>query len=205
MKTESAISIQSKIESLLFLHGEPISVARLSKALSASEAEIEVGLEDLAQRYVLPESGLTLIRNGKNAELATRAENAPDVEAMLVSDREETLGKATMETLSVVAYRGPVSRASIDAIRGVNSSFALRSLLLRGLIDRRPNPFDAREFEYTPSFRLFELLGIGSNGELPEYATLSRDPRLAAREEHSDATDADVPEEDVPEDARTEE
>jgi len=187
--------IASKVESLLFLHGEPLSVARLSKALSVSEAEIEAGLGELTARYALPESGLALIRNGKNVELATRSENAPEVEAMLVADREETLGKATMETLAVVAYRGPVSRASIDAIRGVNSSFALRNLLLRGLIDRKPNPLDAREFEYTPSFRLFELLGVGSSGELPEYEVLSHDPRLAMREKPTNSNDADVSEE----------
>jgi segregation and condensation protein B len=175
-------TIASKIESLLFLHGEPLSHTRLSKALSVSEAEVEVALETLRERYETPESGLTLIRNGNDVELATRPENTPEVEAMLVADREETLGKATMETLAVVTYRGPVTRASIDAIRGVNSSFALRNLLLRGLIDRKPNPLDAREFEYTPSFRLFELLGVGSLEELPEYDALSCDSRLVARE-----------------------
>ncbi|NTV55377.1 MAG: SMC-Scp complex subunit ScpB [Candidatus Moranbacteria bacterium] len=183
MGAEKVENIASKIESLLFLHGEPLSIDRLATSLSASASEIEVGLEDLDVRYAAPESGLRLVRNGHGVELVTRPENAPEVEAMLVADREETLGKATMETLAVVAYRGPVTRASIDAVRGVNSSFALRNLLLRGLIERRSNPLDAREYEYSPSFRLFELLGVGSAAELPEFDALSRDPRLAAREE----------------------
>jgi segregation and condensation protein B len=183
MNTQHVKHIASKIESLLFLHGEPLSIERLEKSLSASTSEIEIGLDDLVERYLAPESGLCLIRNDGNVELATRAENATEVETMLVTDREETLGKATMETLAVVAYRGPVTRASIDAVRGVNSSFALRNLLLRGLIERRSNPLDAREYEYFPSFRLFELTGIGSTDELPEYEALSRDPRLLAREQ----------------------
>lgn len=199
MGAEKVEKIASKIESLLFLHGEPLSVDRLGKSLSATALEIEVGLEDLNMWYAAPESGLRLVRNGRNVELVTRPENAPEVEAMLVADREETLGKATMETLAVVAYRGPVTRASIDAIRGVNSSFALRNLLLRGLIERRSNPLDAREYEYSPSFRLFELLGVGSAAELPEFEALSRDPRLAAREETiaaEEAGNAEAPEEE---------
>jgi len=190
MKPENARTVVSKLESLLFLHGEPLSIARLSKSLSVSEDEIEAGLKRLSERYDDPESGLTLIWNGEGVELATRAENAPEVESMLVSDREETLGKATMETLAVVAYRGPVTRASIDAIRGVNSSFSLRNLLLRGLIDRKSNPLDAREYEYAPSFRLFELLGIGSSEELPEHDSLSRDPRLAGRERSAESSES---------------
>jgi segregation and condensation protein B len=203
MGSEKVEKIASKIESLLFLHGEPLSIDRLGKSLSATASEIEVGLEDLDMRYAAPESGLRLVRNGRNVELVTRPENAPEVEAMLVADREETLGKATMETLAVVAYRGPVTRASIDAVRGVNSSFALRNLLLRGLIERWSNPLDAREYEYSPSFRLFELLGVGSAAELPEFDALSRDPRLAAREEAIAAEGAGHAE--APEEADTEE
>lgn len=173
-------SVASLIESLLFIHGEPLSHARIAKALGVPEKEIEAGLETLRARYDDADSGLVLIEKGKEAEIATRPENAGPVERLIVSDREETLGKATLETLSVVAYRSPVSRAAIDAIRGVNSSFALRSLLLRGLIERRPNPLDAREYEYEPSLRLLELLGIRSIEELPDYGSLARDAALAA-------------------------
>ena len=173
-------SVTSLIESLLFIHGEPLSRARLAKALSVSEKDIASGLDMLRKRYEDPDSGLTLIEKGKDVEIATRPDNAGAVERLIVADREETLGKATLETLSVVAYRAPVSRASIDAIRGVNSSFALRSLLLRGLIERRSNPLDAREYEYEPSLRLLELLGIGSIEELPDYGSLARDAALEA-------------------------
>ncbi|NTW30182.1 MAG: SMC-Scp complex subunit ScpB [Candidatus Moranbacteria bacterium] len=191
MSTDHTTTIVSKIESLLFLHGEPLSFGRLSKALNVSETEIVAGVKRLSERYVDEDSGLFLIENNNQVGLATRPENAVEVEAMLVADREETLGKATMETLAVVAYRGPVTRASIDAIRGVNSSFALRNLSLRGLIDRRTNPFDAREYEYVPSFRLFELLGLSSAVELADYDALSKDSRLTAREQSADVATLD--------------
>ncbi len=176
-KTES--KTVSSIESLLFTHGEPISVARIVKILDVPERDIEDALEVLAERYRDPYSGLTLIRKGKGVEIATRAENAEPVERLITADREESLGKATLEVLAIVAYRGPVTRAKIDAIRGVNCSFALRSLLLRGLVDRHPNPLDNREYEYAPSFRLLELLGIGTLAELPGYADLSHESLIS--------------------------
>jgi segregation and condensation protein B len=169
----------SSVESLLFTNGEPLSVSRIAKLLESSETEIEAALTVLGERYLDPLSGLMLVRHGKSVEIATRAENAGPVEELIRTDREENLGKATLEVLAIVAYRGPVTRAKIDAIRGVNCSFALRTLLLRGLVDRHTNPLDNREYEYAPSFRLLELLGIGSLAELPGYADLSRDVRIA--------------------------
>lgn len=176
----------SSIESLLFTNGEPLAISRISKLIGVSETEVDAALGILGERYLDPLSGLMLVRHGKSVEIATRAENAGPIEELIRTDREENLGKATLEVLAIVAYRGPVTRAKIDAIRGVNCSFALRTLLLRGLIDRHPNPLDNREYEYAPSFRLLELLGIGSLSELPGYAELSRDVRIA-----------DLPEEDL--------
>lgn len=165
----------SSVESILFTNGEPISVARIAKLLAIQERDAERALEALADRYRDPSSGLALIRKGKEVEIATRPENAESVERLIRTDREDALGKATLEVLAIVAYRGPVTRAKIDAIRGVNCSSALRNLLLRGLVDRSPNPLDNREYEYAPSFRLLELLGIGALAELPGYAELSRE------------------------------
>jgi segregation and condensation protein B len=175
----------SSIESLLFTHGEPLAVSRIAKLLGISEKETDAALGALRIRYEDPSSGLMLIRKGKEVEIATRSGNADAVENLIRTDREESLGKATLEVLAIVAYRGPVTRAKIDAIRGVNCSFALRNLLLRGLVDRHPNPLDNREYEYVPSFRLLELLGIGSLSELPGYADLSLDVRIADLPEES--------------------
>lgn len=155
---------------------------KLAKAAGISEKEVSVALEALRQRYADPSSGLAVIEKGKDVEIATKAENAETVGALLASDREDALGKATLEVLAIVAYRGPITRAEIDAIRGVNCSFALRNLLLRGLVDRQPNPLDAREYEYTPSFRLLETLGVSSLADLPEYESLSHDSRLETLE-----------------------
>lgn len=168
----------ARIESVLFVHGEPLTLKRLSKATGATEDQVREAMTEVRSRHDTEGSGIALIESGDAFELATRPENASLVETFVSSDREESLGKATLEVLSVVAYRSPVTRSEIDAIRGVNSSFALRNLLLRGLIEREQNPLDSREYRYSPSFRLLELLGIGSLSELPDHAALSSDDRV---------------------------
>ncbi|NTW14098.1 MAG: SMC-Scp complex subunit ScpB [Candidatus Moranbacteria bacterium] len=175
---DTGTPLSARIESVLFMNGEPLSLKRLSKILGTGEDEIRNAMATIRSRHETKESGIALIENGDSFELVTRPENASLVETFVASDREESLGKATLEVLSVVAYRSPVTRSEIDAIRGVNSSFALRNLLLRGLIEREQNPLDSREYRYSPSFRLLELLGIGSLSELPDHASLSSDGRV---------------------------
>lgn len=184
-------TIASEIESLLFVHGEPLRKDQLGDLLAVSPEEIAAGLALLRDRYEEVSSGLVLLENDGEVKLATRPDNASVVESCLQKDREATLGKATLETLSVIAYRAPVSRADIDAIRGVNSSSALRALLLRGLIERQANPMDRREYVFAPSFRFLETLGISHIDSLPDYESLSREK----------IPDASLSEEESPDDA----
>jgi segregation and condensation protein B len=82
---------------------------------------------------------------------------------------KEDLSPASLETLAIVAYKGPINRIEIDNIRGVNSSFILRSLLIRGLIDRQIDAHRANAYSYKPSFDLIRKLGIDSLEQLPDY------------------------------------
>ncbi len=169
----------SAIEALLFISGEPLSFSRLAKTLEISEGETWTAVEELATRYAAnPDRGLVILRNGDEARLATKPQNAAFVEALTKSALQEHLSKAGLEVLSIVAYRSPVTRAEIDAIRGVNCSFTLRNLLLRGLIERKGNPGDARGYVYRPAFRFLETLGLSDVRELPDFEMLSQDERL---------------------------
>jgi segregation and condensation protein B len=85
------------------------------------------------------------------------------------------LGKAGLETLAIILYQGPISRADIDYIRGVNSQFIVRNLLIRGLIERVDNPTDARSFLYKTTLDLLSHLGISKIQDLPEYDQVRRD------------------------------
>lgn len=169
----------SAIESMLFTQGEPLEISRLVAVLDASEEEILQGLEAMIKRYALPESGLSLVIKDESVQLVTKAQNTPILEDFFKSTMQESLSKAAMEVLSVIAYRGPVSRSEIEAIRGVNCSVTLRNLLMRELIERVENEHDAREYLYTVSFTFLRELGLQKLSDLPEFETLSRDARIS--------------------------
>jgi segregation and condensation protein B len=169
----------SALESLLFMSGEPLSFARLSKTLKISDDKVAGGIQKLAEKYERDaESGFQLIIKDKKAMLATKPENASFVEALTKSALQENLSKAAGEVLSIIAYRAPITRAEIEAIRGVNCSFTLRNLLLRDLIERQGNPQDARGYVYLPTFKFLQSLGIKNIADLPDYETFSQDERL---------------------------
>lgn len=168
----------SQLETLLFAAGVPQGVERLAKTLGTDEATLHLALETLETKYHGVESGLMLIRLGNKVQLGTKGENAPLIERLRESELEEGLSRAALETLAVIAYRSPVTRADIDAIRGVNSNFTLRYLLIRGLIEREGNPLDARGYIYRPTFDFLKTLGMEKITDMPEYDVLSRDERL---------------------------
>ncbi|MDD5083566.1 MAG: SMC-Scp complex subunit ScpB [Candidatus Moranbacteria bacterium] len=168
----------SAIESILFSYGEPLSVARIGQALELSEEAVLQGLSDLVERYEQLESGLSLVRIEDRVQLVTKGDNAVYIEKFTKSAMQESLSKAALEVLAVIAYRGPIARSEIEAIRGVNCSVTLRSLLLRELIERKENEDDARGYLYTISFQFLKELGLQSVSELPEYEALMHDERV---------------------------
>jgi len=169
----------SALESLLFVSGEPLSFMRLSKTLGISEDEARLAVKELSNKYEQDgERGLMLVIDSKEALLATKPVNATFVELLTKSALQETMSKAALEVLSIIAYRAPITRAEVDAIRGVNCSFTLRNLLLRDLISREGNPEDGRGYIYRPTLRFLQVLGVESVEKLPNYETLSQDERL---------------------------
>lgn len=175
----SQSSLQSSLEALLFVSGEALSLTRLEKILGVPKDEIRVAGQTLAVDYQSNAlRGLMILSDGESLLMATKPEHAPIVEALTKSELQENLSKAALEVLSIVAYRSPISRSEIDAIRGVNCSFTLRNLLLRDLISREGNPSDSRGYLYRPTFRFLESLGLGQISELPDFETLSQDERL---------------------------
>jgi segregation and condensation protein B len=170
--------IMSAIESVLFVSGEPIKISRLVKILAVEKTELENGLEFLQEKYAGPQSGLVLIRKSEEIQLASRSENSQFVEQLVKSELQDSLSTAALEVVSIIAYRGPISKPEIEAIRGVNCNYTLRNLLLRGLIERSDNPRDSRGYVYGISFDFLKKLGIEDVKKLPQYATLSVDERI---------------------------
>jgi segregation and condensation protein B len=167
------MNLASNIEAVLFWRAEPVSVKKLAEWLRVSEKEIAEGLSQLGE--TLSSRGIVLIKKEDEVMLGTRAEYSPLIETLTKEELRKDLGKAGFETLSIVSYFGPITRAEIDYIRGVNSTFVLRALLIRGLVERVQNKNDQRSFLYKPTFELLSFLGIDEITKLPEYETARRE------------------------------
>jgi segregation and condensation protein B len=128
-------------------------------------------LEHLSK--LLENRGVRLVRNGNDIVLATPPESAGILKSIVNSEFDSELSKASLETLAIIIYKGLTSRAEVDYIRGVNSSFILRNLLVRGLIEREAKRGEDKSYVYKPSLNLLEHLGIKSLEELPDYASVS--------------------------------
>src|SRR3989344_7383279 len=134
------------LEALLFYRGEPVEVKERAKVLECTAKDIEESLITLKKR--LEGSGIALLRVNTSVELASAPGAAKLIERIRKEELSKDLGKAGSETLAIILYRSPVTRAEIDYLRGVNSTFIFRNLMIRGLIERVPNPSDQRSFCY---------------------------------------------------------
>lgn len=157
----------SQLESVLFFKSEPLTAKELAKMLGASETSVKEAAVELAEQ--LKGRGLTLVSEGDTYMLATAPEASQLIERITKEELEKDPGKAGMEVLAIILYQGPQTRAQIDHIRGVNSTFALRQLMIRGLLDRIDNPTDQRSFLYKPTLQLLSFLGVSSTSELPDF------------------------------------
>ena len=154
----------SQLEAILFFKSEPVTAKELAKFLGLEVEMVREALETLAQSY--EGRGITLVTNGEEYSLGTNPQYSTLIEAVQKEEFTRDLGRAGLETLAIVLYRGPVTRREIDVIRGVNSSFILRSLLVRGLVERVDG---SKGFSYKPTLKLLEHLGIRKIDQLPDY------------------------------------
>ncbi len=167
------MNLGAKIEAILFWKAEPVTIKKLASLLQTDETSVRAGIAELEN--ALQGRGLSLIQTDSEIALGTAKELSPIIEQLTKDELTRDLGKAGLETISIILYQGPISRADIDYIRGVNSQFIVRNLLIRGLIERIDNPQDARSFLYKPTLELLAHLGTGKIEDLPEYQAIRSD------------------------------
>jgi segregation and condensation protein B len=170
--------LKSVIESILFARGEEINLAQLAKIIEVKKNEVAEATEELTLEYKKNKHGFGLVKIGENIQMVTNPDNAEFVEKTIKRNLQENMSRTALEVLAIVAYRSPVSRAEIEAIRGVNSSFTLRNLLMRGLIVRSTNESDQRGYLYDISMDFMKKMGIEKIEEMPEYGNLAKDKRV---------------------------
>ncbi|PIR83383.1 SMC-Scp complex subunit ScpB [Candidatus Kaiserbacteria bacterium CG10_big_fil_rev_8_21_14_0_10_56_12] len=175
------LSLSALIEATLFASGDRMEKGALATLLSVSRAEIDGALTVLAES--LTGRGLTLVQAGEYVELRTAAEAAATIKKLRESELARDLGKASLETLAVIAYRKSATRSDVDWVRGVNSSASMRTLLLRGLIEGREDEADKRRIRYTLTTEALAHLGLARPEDLPRYDELALDAKEALRAE----------------------
>ena len=161
--------IRAAVEAMLFASGDPIGADKLAQAVQLPQLSVEAALEALRERYAREDSGLCLLHLNTRWQLATKTAYAPYIkDIMLDSRRAVPLGPAAMETLTVIAYNQPVSRAFIEQVRGVDSSSSVSGLLEKGLIEeagRLDLPGRPVSFRTTDTF--LRVFGLSSLADLP--------------------------------------
>jgi segregation and condensation protein B len=160
------------LEALLFVMDDPVDEDTLAGALRCPVEQVRGGLAALAAGYDERRSGLTLRKVGEGWRLYTREEHAPVVERYLVDGQRSRLTQAALETLAVIAYRQPVTRARVSGIRGVGVDGVMRTLLSRGLVHEVGTDPDSGGGLYATTPLFLERLGLRSLADLPELAPL---------------------------------
>lgn len=159
------MTLAAQIEGVLFFRASPVKLVQLAKLLSVATTDIETALSELKQS--LTGHGVALVQTETEVQLVTAPALDDLIESLRRDELKRDIGKAGAETLAIILYRGPIARAEIDRIRGVNSGFILRSLLVRGLVERKE---EGRGHQFTITPALLAHLGLTSKTELPNYA-----------------------------------
>ncbi len=168
--TMSPMSLLNNVEAVLFYKTEPYGFDALARFLEVSEEEVREACTQLAEQKRA--SGLRIVMTDTVVQLVTAPEESDLIEKLRKDEISQDIGKAGAETLSIILYRGPLTRAEIDRIRGVNSTFIIRNLLVRGLIEKRDNPKDSRAMLYASTPELYTHLGITKREELPDFESV---------------------------------
>jgi segregation and condensation protein B len=168
--TETGPGLRASLEAILLVADEPVPVVMLAQVLERPRNEVAAELRDLAAAYTAEDRGFELREIAGGWRYYTREDCAPLVERFVTDGQEVRLTQAALETLSVVAYRQPVSRARVSAVRGVNCDGVMRTLVLRGLTEEAGTDSETGAILFRTTGYFLERLGLASLEDLPDLA-----------------------------------
>lgn len=186
-------NIEAHIEAILFATAEPMTVRKLANIVGASKEDVEQGAKTLAERLENETSGIRLILKDEKAELVTASELSETVRKALKQDVEGELTKPSLEALTILAYRGPMTRPELEQIRGVQSSMILRNLMMRGLVEMKDDTRLGQPL-YAVTVEFLKHVGLSKQEDLPEFEQLSHHAAIA--DVLSDLEAADQPQDE---------
>lgn len=171
------MSIKSQLESLLFVANKPLATKELADLLKIKVNEIDAVVDELVSDYANINSGLQVIKNNGKYQMVSSAENAAIVQEFIKDETSGELSRPSLEALTVIAYRGPITKIDLDRIRGVNCSLIIRNLLIRGLIEEKVDK-DKQISLYNVTLDFIRYLGINKLEDLPDYERLHQDETI---------------------------
>lgn len=177
-------NLNSIIESILFAANKPMAVKDLADITKADKSDIEKSLLEIKGRLNHHDSGIFLLENNKKYQLTTNPDHAKILQEYFQTELTGELSKASLETLTIVAYRQPISKEELEQIRGVNCGLILRNLLIRGLVEYREEKGDLVPM-YSVTMDFLRHLGISDVKELPDFEKLNSDENLQTLLEQS--------------------
>ncbi|PJA47717.1 SMC-Scp complex subunit ScpB [Candidatus Uhrbacteria bacterium CG_4_9_14_3_um_filter_36_7] len=164
------MSLKRTIEALLFTAGKPISLAHLQKIIKVDKSLLEAALGELKQTWHNDTCGIQLLEHEGKFQFVSHPQEAEWVKCFIKDEFRGELTRPSLETLTIIAYRGPITKSEIEQIRGVNCGLILRHLLLRGLVEEQEDK-ERLQSVYTVSMDFLRYLGIQDMKDLPEYKT----------------------------------
>ena len=167
------------IEAILFVSGDPVRVDALAHAMNLTVSELEEALATLADHLTLEGRGLQLNRSGETVFLSINPRYAAQVEAFLQPLQKQPLSQAVLETLSIIAYRQPVTKGDIEAVRGVKCDYSVQSLVNKGFIEEQGRRETlGRPILYGTTDKFLQHFGMESLSDLPEVETLKAEGEI---------------------------
>ena len=165
-------TLKSKIESLLFISNQPFTVKKLIDLTKSDKEKINAAIKELMADYNQADKGIQIQRIGDKIQMVSSVDNTRLVKDFIKEETTGELSRAALETLTIVAYRGPITRAELEQIRGVNCAIILRNLLIRGLVENKEDKKNMQTV-YNITLDFLKFLGINEQSELPDYEKLN--------------------------------
>lgn len=169
--------LTTQIEALLLASSKPLSLAKLKKTLDVSDEILQEAVEDITTRFNTDRSGIHVLRHKDEIQLVTNPEAGEMVAEFFTQEVSGELTRPSVETLTIIAYRGPITKPEIEQIRGVNCSLILRNLLIRGLITETEDKQRLQPV-YEVSSEFVRHLGLHEISELPDFASLHENEKI---------------------------
>jgi len=172
--------LKSQILSILFVASKPVSIKEMTDVLEITEDELKQALSELVTENF--QAGIIILAHNNKLQLSSNPDNSSVVKKFLSLELREKLSDAALETLAIVLYKQPVSKAEIESIRGVNSQYTLRQLLMRGLIEKLASSTDRRSQHYKTTLEFMQHFGIKDIKDLPDFEELTKNIQLPQTE-----------------------